>query len=235
MHQLTSSNVRSKYQLIDLSVAFSVGMPKYNASWFPEFQVDEVVPESMKGADWKRRFTILSLFAHNGTHVESSDHVFRDGRTMDAIPLDHFFGIPIVVDLRDIPNGQEITQDVLESRIPRDNVGEGHIILLMTSYDDREWGKEGFWDRSPWLSEGAAAYLASLKPVLIGLDFQTEKPGERNFIVHKALTRHGAVLCEYLFQLDKLEYDTLFMALPIKINDVEASPVRAVGIKGVGR
>ncbi|MDP1512109.1 cyclase family protein [Paenibacillus sp. CMAA1739] len=228
-----SIQTSKKLELIDLSIAFSKGMPKYSAKWFPEFTFDEVAPETMTAADWKRRFTIVSLFAHNGTHVESSDHVFRDGKTIDRVPLQHFVGYPVLIDLTDIPNQTEISADLLKQRLAPLTIEEGEILLFHTGYDDREWGKEGFWDRSPWLSAEAAAYIASLNPVFIGLDFQTEKPAEKNFVVHKNIVSQGAVLCEYLFNLYQLDSDTLFVALPIKISDVEASPVRAIGIKGL--
>lgn len=224
-----------KLDIIDLSVSFAKGMPKYEASWFPNFDYEEVTPEKLSAANWKRRFTILSLFSHNGTHVECSDHVFRDGNTICQVPLDHFIGYPVIVDLRDVPNGREISLDIIKSKLQKYELEEGAILLLMTGYDDKEWDKNGFWDRSPWLSGEAAAYIASLSPGFIGLDFQTEKPGEKDFIVHKNLVSQGAVLCEYLFNLDQLDSHTLFAALPIKIDGVEASPVRAVGIKGLER
>jgi kynurenine formamidase len=79
----------------------------------------------------------------------------------------------------------------------------------------------------------AADYIASTKPALIGLDFQTEKPHSTEFLVHRALMAQGAVLCEYLFNLERMDGHTLFVALPIKIAGVEAAPVRAIGIKSV--
>ena len=41
------------------------------------------------------------------------------------------------------------------------------------------------------------------------------------------------MLCEYLFNLERIDARTLFLALPIKVAGVEAAAVRAVGINGV--
>jgi kynurenine formamidase len=219
----------SAFTVVDLSIPFAVGMPKYDAPWFPAFAVGEVRPENMPEANWTRRFTTLSLFAHNGTHVESSDHVFRNGRTISQVPLGRFVGHPRVIRLTDIPDATEISRGDLESRLDG-AIPPGAILLLHTGYDDRQWGLPDFWERSPWLSPSAAELLRDLRPALIGLDFQTEKPREREFIVHRTLLRDDAVLGEYLFNLRHVTADSLFVALPIAIEGVEAAPVRAVAI-----
>lgn len=212
-------------EIVDLSVALSTAMPKFPAAWFPEFTVEEIHPPS------GRRFTRLQVAAHNATHVESSDHVMHNGATIDTVPLNCFVGFPEIVDLRDVPESTEVPLDMVQDRLPSSDAGR--IVLLMTSYDDRRWGQADFWERSPWLSVEAAKYIASTKPVLIGLDFQTEKPLSTDFPVHRALMAEGAVLCEYLFNLEQMDGDALFLALPIKIDGVEAAPVRAVGVKSV--
>jgi arylformamidase len=215
-------------EIVDLSVALSEAMPKFPAEWFPPFAVEEVHPPTVGRS---RRFTSLQLFAHNATHVESSDHVMLDGATIDTLPLDYFAGFPVIVDLRDVPESTEVPLDLVRDRLRSSD--PGGVILLMTSYDDRKWGQADFWQRSPWLSVEAAEYIASTKPALIGLDFQTEKPLSTDFLVHRALMAEGAVLCEYLFNLERMDGDALFLALPIKIAGVEAAPVRAVGVKSV--
>ena len=213
-------------EIVDLSVALSAAMPKFPAAWFPEFAVEEVHPRT---AGRSRRFTRLQLCAHNATHVESSDHVMPNGATIDTVPLHDFVGLPLIVDLRDVPEGAEVPVELVRDRLRLSDAGR--IVLLMTSYDDRKWGQADFWERSPWLSVEAAEYIASTRPALIGLDFQTERPFSTDFMVHRALMAQGAVLCEYLFNLERMDGDALFLALPIKIAGVEAAPVRAVGVK----
>jgi arylformamidase len=217
-------------EIVDLSVAFAQGMPKFPAAWFPEFEIGEIQPTASR---WPRRFTTLRLFAHNGTHIESSNHVMRDEATIDTVPLGKFVGFPVIVDLREMPEGAELRADLIRDRLPAD-VGPGRVVLLMTGYNDRRWGEGDFWERSPWLSVEAAEHIASLEPGLVGLDFQTERPRDGDCAVHRALVAGGAVLCEYLFNLERIDAATLFVAVPIKIDGVEASPVRAVGIRGVG-
>jgi kynurenine formamidase len=208
-------------------------MPKYDASWFPPFGVSEVSPESMPEAQWKRRFTTLDLFAHNGTHVETSDHAFRDGKTICQYDLARFAGVPTILDLSMVPDATEIGVDLILERLPQvtDFHGNaGRIVLIRTGYNDRAWGTDDFWHRSPYLSEAAARAIADAGFGFVGLDFQTEKPAERNFVVHKALLSRGVLLCEYLVNLHRLGPDSVFIAAPLSIREVEASPARAIAL-----
>jgi kynurenine formamidase len=216
--------------IVDLSVAFSEGMPRFPAEWFPDVSVRDAGPPADRQS---RRFTTLRLSAHNGTHVESSDHVVTGGVTLDDVPLRSFAGFPVIVDLRDVAEGTEVAVHTLEQRLPSSHVAPGQVVLLMTGYDDRNWGRADFWERSPWLSAEAAEYIASTRPALVGLDFQTEMPSASDFAVHRILLERGIVLCEYLFNLERINEQTLFLAFPIKVAGVEAAPTRAVGINGL--
>lgn len=223
-------NVQNNIKLVDLSATFCVGMPKYKAEWYPEFSYKEIAPQALVNNEWKRRFTVVSMFAHNGTHVETSDHVFKDGYTLGKTNLEEFIAHPVIIDLTDISNGVSIEAEDILKRIENRKIEERSIILLKTGYDDRAWGKDYFWDKSPWLDAEAAKVVANLKPRIVGIDFQTEKPNEKNFIVHKTLASAGCIICEYLFNLDKINEEFLFMALPIKMPELESAPVRAVGL-----
>jgi len=218
--------------IVDLSVAFFEGMPKFPAAWFPAFSVSEV--RSPRGQR-SRRLTTLQVCSHNGTHVESANHVMSEGATIDAIPLQSFAGFPLIVDLRDVEEGTEVPLEAVRDRLPPEEAEPSSVVLLMTGYNDRRWGETDFWARSPWLSVAAAEYIASLSPALVGLDFQTEKPFEGEFPVHQVLLANDTVLCEYLVNLDQIDPNTLFLAFPVKVFGVEAVAVRAVGIAGVTR
>ncbi|MBY9077386.1 cyclase family protein [Paenibacillus sp. HN-1] len=225
--------MRTAYEIIDLSIAFHKNMPKYEAAWFPEFSYEEIRPENLTDNTWKRRFTKVNLFAHNGTHVEVSDHVFSDGNTLGQHQLERFLGFPWIVDLTDVPEGMPISYEKVYERMKDKLIRKNDILLLKTLYNDKHWGAASFWKHSPWLDEEAAQYIASLEPGFVGIDFQTEKPKEKDFVVHKTLTAKGMILCEYLVNLDKITEDCLFMALPIHLPELEASPVRASAVRFV--
>jgi kynurenine formamidase len=223
-----------RVELIDLSALMSEGMPRYPADWLRPLRLREVRPQSMPEARWKRRFTEWELNAHTGTHVEAADHVFGDGRTLERLPLRHFMGVAYRIDLTDYAGGGEIAGPAVRHRLETARIPEAAVILLHTGYNDRAWGTDGYWTGSPWLSLEAARAVRALRPVLVGLDFQTEQPGESEFNVHRILATDDTVLCEYLFHLDRVQSGrSLFVALPLRIQGVEASPVRAVILNGL--
>ena len=129
---------------------------------------------------------------------------------------------------KDIPEKTEINWNMIKPYLENKVIDQESIILIRTGYDDQRWGTDGFWEDSPWLSEEAAIELSKTGAGFFGLDFQTEKPGEKNFVVHKALLSGHAVLCEYLFNLHQATPKSLFIALPISISDIESAPVRAI-------
>ena len=125
-------------EITDLSVTFREGMPKFPAAWFPEFSSKEVDPPA---GHLSRRMTTLELCAHNGTHVESADHVLINGATIDTIPLHLFAGFPTIVDLRDVEDGTEVPLETVRDRLRPSDVEPGGILLLMTGYNDRSRAK----------------------------------------------------------------------------------------------
>jgi len=132
-----------------------------------------------------------------------------------------------------VPDAAEIGVDLVKGAMPpvaAPQADGGRILLIRTGRNDRAWGTDDYWNRSPYLSEEAAQTIADAGFGFVGLDFQTEKPGERNFVVHKALLSRGVLLCEYLVNLHRLGPDSIFIATPLSIRDVEASPTRAIAL-----
>ena len=44
--------------------------------------------------------TQISLFTHQGTHLDVPYHFYNDGKTVDQVPLDRFYGSAALVDWR---------------------------------------------------------------------------------------------------------------------------------------
>lgn len=69
--------------------------------------------------------------------------------------------------------------------------------------------------------------------VLVGLDCITERPDDRSGQVHRRLLGAGIPILENIQNLDQVTGPVVqLMALPIKVSDVEAAPVRAVVFDG---
>jgi len=148
------------------------------------------------------------MSAHLGTHADAPAHVLSDGEAIGRVPLEAFIGPARVVDL---PGRGEVGPD----RLPQRCLGVARILF-------RTWGKA-------FLSPLAALRLAERGAILVGTDAMSIDPEDAEDLpVHRALLSRGVMLLEGL-ELKQVEPgDYRLIALPLRFEDLDASPVRAV-------
>ena len=181
----------------------------------------------------------LEMHAHIGTHVEGPYHCLENGKTIDELSPEKFVGEAAVVDLtQKVIDDRAITGRDLEKA--GGHIEEGDIVLLKTGYDDRftteEMQSEEYKSESPYLTDQAVEYLIEKKIRLLGIDFWSieEFPidpriGEPRHIM---LFNREIPLVHSLVNLTKLEAKRVFFAaLPLPINGLDSSPVRAVALE----
>ena len=117
------------------------------------------------------------MSTHAGTHVDVPFHVILDDRTVDKLSLEALVGEAEVLDFGELKPGDEITSAHLDSFV--DRVKAGSRLLLKTGWGKR-WGKPGYFDDFPGLSEGAAMWLASREVGFVGLRSPSHEPGVRH-------------------------------------------------------
>jgi kynurenine formamidase len=177
--------------------------------------------------------------AQIGTHVEGPFRCIQEGRTVDELPLDRFIGEAAVVRLNPkLLQEREIDSEHLVAA--GSHVIRGDIVLLCTGYDDRfpAEGLQGdeYKSMSPYLTEDAVDWLIDRKIKALGIDFWSIEPfpidpeiGEAR---HRMLFRHEIPLVQGLVNLLELEKArVLFAALPLPIEGLDSSPVRATAVE----
>ncbi|MER0478963.1 cyclase family protein [Streptomyces sp. Edi2] len=220
---------------VDISQGWYVGMPSYDADWYPKFSVDAVMTPETDPASVGRTFTGLHIFPHNGTHIESGFHFFADREKIDEVPLETFVGPALIADLSHKQDLEPITADDLDKA-----VGEvwqpGHRLLVRTDHPMRHLGKSDYWDTPPYLTPSSAAWMVDHDVSLVGLDCLTEQPGDRTSPVHRRLLEAGIPILENIQNLHLVSSrDVHLVALPIKVSGVEAAPARALVFENWGR
>jgi arylformamidase len=158
------------------------------------------------GAHWGT--TCFSMSAHCGTHADAPSHVFVDGRTIAGAALSTYIGPARVVEL---PGLGEVGPDAL----PRKALGVARVLF-------RSGGKAS-------LSPLAALRLAERGTVLVGTDAASIDPEDADDLpAHRALLGSGVALLEDL-DLEAVPEGTYqLVALPLRFDDLDASPVRAI-------
>ena len=143
---------------------------------------------------------------HTATHLDAPRHYIEDGKTIEELPLSLFYGPCTVVEVEGIITGEDIDH-IIEFCAPR--------ILLK--------GKG-----QAFLSPSAAFALAEAGVLLVGTDAQSIAPPENEAVPHTELLGRGIPLLEWLDLSQVQSGDYILMAFPIKMDGLEAAPVRAV-------
>jgi len=209
-------------RFIDLSHPLRDGLPS-----FPSDPVLSITPHATIEAA-RCNVSKLSMGSHQGTHLDAMFHFVPDGRTLDQMPLEWFFGPARVLRLPKHGGEEIIAEDFARHE---HLLTPGARILIATGWE-REFGTSRYFSDFPSMTPEAARYLASRKLRLIGMDLPT--PGRDYFEIHHSLLGHGVemVIVESLANLGALPDDAefTFIAFPLNFAGGDGSPVRAVAI-----
>lgn len=212
-------------RIVDLSQPLFNGMPSYPGD--PPFRAEEFRTMAAHGV----RVSQLTLGTHQGTHLDAPAHFYEAGITVDAIPLERFYGPAWLVDLAagaSLAAKTPITPEMLEPH--REKFQSGARVIIRTGWEHMV-GKEGYFTDLPSLTLEAARWIAATRIGLLGLDLPTpSKIAGRP--VHYALLEPGVeiILLEGLVNLGTLPEKFILAAFPLRLVGGDGSPVRAVAI-----
>ena len=210
--------------MIDLSHPLEHG--QFNFPYDPRISV--VVHNTVASIGYN--ITEISMSTHQGTHLDVPYHFFDDGKTVDQVPLERFFGPARLVDLAPgthLPAKTPITRSMLEKHA--DDFFPGGKVIYRTGWD-RMFGRPEFFADFPTLTLEAAQWIAQRRIGLLGMD--TPTPSTEWKEVHWALLAKGVeiVIVEGLANLDRLPPRFTLAAFPLNIKGRDGSPIRAVAI-----
>lgn len=166
----------------------------------------------------------VSMGTHNGTHADAPLHYLADGASIDALDPALFVGPAVVADVTTA--GWTITRESLA--VAARSFGDGAVPRLLL--------KTGAWpdstrfpERLPLLAPDVPAFLGEQGVRLLGLDVPSvDGIDSKDLPIHHALARSGVCIVESL-DLSAVPAGVYeLIALPLRIVDGDASPVRAV-------
>lgn len=162
----------------------------------------------------------VAFSVHCGTHADAPLHYDADGATAGAMALDPFLGPCRVIDARgDAPLcAPSAIEAHLEGAPPR-------ILLRLAERGDRKVWPRGFRALAP----AAVDLLASRGVRLVGIDTPSVDPEtSKELPSHMAARRASMRILENLVLAHVEPGDYELIALPLKLDNLDASPVRAV-------
>lgn len=207
-------------QFIDLSHPMRSGQPS-----FPGDPVLNLEPHATIEKQ-RCNVTRISMGSHQGTHLDALYHFIPDGRRIDEMPLDWFYGAASVLRIPKPPRAEIVVDDFKPFA---HHLVPGARIIYETGWH-RHYGKAGYFSDFPSLTKEAAAYLARTRIRLLGMD--TPTPSRDYYEVHHLLQQKPAeiVIVESLAHLDELPETFTFVGFPLPFEGGDGSPIRAVAL-----
>lgn len=172
----------------------------------------------------------LRISSHVGTHMDSSYHVYNDGIPLDMHEVNQFVGDAIVINVSSKNENEFITmKDLADYQEVLANID---YIIFNTGWH-RKWNSEGYFTGYPIIDEEVAEYISISQIKGIGVDTisidRTFEDQLKNH--HILLKRKEFVVIENLTNLDKISGVFQFICLPLKWEDADGAPVRAIAIQ----
>jgi arylformamidase len=161
---------------------------------------------------------------HLGAHADSSNHYHANGEGVDQRPLASFVGPAQVIRVESRANSRIQMKD-LEGKIIR----APRVLFCTNSFPNPDHWNSDFMALSPEVIQ----FLHSKDCVLVGIDTPSVDPEDSKALEsHQALFQTKMSVLEGLILKHVPEGIYWMVALPLPIQNADASPVRALLFEG---
>lgn len=206
-------------KLIDISHPLEHGQQTF--PWDPKLSI------TAHGTTRTLRYNIsqISMSSHQGTHVDAMYHFLDEGKTIDKMPLEWFYGTAHVLRIPKQANEEILVDDF----VPFEKLLVPEAKIIYETGWHRHFGAQNFYEDFPSLSLEAGRYLVSKGIRLLGMD--TPTPSKQWYeIHHDILLPAEIVVVESLANLDALPDAFTLMCFPLNIKGRDGAPARAIAL-----
>jgi len=175
-----------------------------------------------------RSNTKVVFSIHTSTHIDSPQHFYADGTTIDEMPLDIFVGKAFLCDLRGIARpGQALSvADMKAGGMPEAEQLRGNRLVMYADWAAPRWDG-ALYGGNPYLSEDLAHWFVDSGVAALAMDFSVD--GAYPYPCHQILLKAGIPLIENLVNLDQIPVpEFTLIALPLKIEGGDGAPARVL-------
>lgn len=207
-------------KVIDLTHTISEDMPV-----FPGSETPKLTTKSTYEKDGFKE-TLLQMYSHVGTHMDPPAHIFANQKTLDQFSPEQFIGKALVVDCRDLKEGQAITID----KINIDKAKLADFLLFNLGWDKR-WNLDTYFNDYPCIDDTVLEFILNSNFKGIGFDVMgLDLLRDENLTRHKALFKDTDIVnIENLTNLDQCGNDLFWLScFPLKIENCDGFPIRAI-------
>ena len=194
---------------------------------FPGTEMPKLINTSNYEKDGFRE-TSISIYSHAGTHMDPPAHIYPDRTTLDEFPASQFVGKGLVIDCRDLNEGEDITLDCI---LKYGEKAEEVDFLLFNTGWDKYWGTDKYFGDYPCVNDNVLDYVVNGNYKGIGFDTIGIDPVlDENLSRHKKLFKDKDIVnIENLKNLELCGEEIFkFSCCPLKIENSDGAPVRAI-------
>ena len=205
--------------VIDLTHTIEETMPVYPGTEPPRLETANTYEKDFF------KETKMTMYTHTGTHMDPPAHIFPEGKTLDQFLPDQFIGKALVIDCRDLKEGDAITMERIlkygEKAVQAD-------FLLFNLGWDQYWGTDAYFGDFPCMDMEVLDFILAGNYKGIGVDAISIDPID-DLTRHRILFREKDIVnIENLTNLHLCGNDLFsFSCFPLKLADADGSPVRA--------
>lgn len=206
--------------IVDLSHTISPTMPVYPGTEQPVIVTGCSIEEN--GFLEKK----ITMYSHTGTHIDAPAHLIKETKTLDLLGIEHFHGSAFMLSFE---NDTSKTIDISSLEPYENEIKKIDFLLIHTGWS-KYWGTEKYFSDYPVLTLEAATWLSEFQLKGFGLDTISADTSEtHDYPVHNILLKKNTIIIENLANLLSLPRSNFdFSCLPLKIENADGSPVRAV-------
>lgn len=194
---------------------------------FPGTEMPKLITTSNYEKDGFRE-TSISIYSHVGTHMDPPAHIYPDRTTLDEFPASQFIGKGLVIDCRDLNEGEDITIDCI---LKYGKKAEKVDFLLFNTGWDKYWGTDKYFGDYPCVNDDVLDYVLNGNYKGIGFDTIGIDPvSDEKLTRHKKLFKDKDIVnIENLKNLELCGEEIFkFSCCPLKIENSDGAPVRAI-------
>lgn len=169
----------------------------------------------------------LRMSAHTGTHADGPYHVTDEGARIGAAPLEAYVGPALLVDLHG--RGRMDAEWVVEVLAAASELPDARPVERLLVRTGCWTDPDTFPTDFPAPEPEAARTLVRAGVRLLGTDAPSVDPfHSKELETHRILGEAGVAVVENLLLQDVPEGEYELIALPLRLVEADASPVRAV-------
>jgi arylformamidase len=165
----------------------------------------------------------INSTVHLGAHTDAPNHYHPDGEDIASRNLNYYMGKCQVISIDLTRNARIFPDDIknIQIQAPR-------ILFRTNSFPDPDNWNADFNSLSPELVN----YLVSQQVILIGIDTPSVDPADsKDLESHNCIYNNNLAILEGIVLENVTDGIYTLIALPLKIKEGDASPVRAVLLK----